>query len=73
MRYRYHFFYNPIEQQMAIMLQLCVAMVQDLGLSRNPRGKARKIILGEYGHRPTHEQSLAEKRAFLGTYYLTAA
>lgn len=70
----YHFFYHPEDQQLAIIIQLCVAMVQDLGLSKNPRDKLRKLALTEEqcGLVFKAERSAAEKRAFLGTYYLTA-
>jgi hypothetical protein len=57
---------------MAMVVQLCVAMVQDLGYSKNSKEKASKLP-------PLEEQTsiileserfLAERRAFLGTYYL---
>ncbi|CAO2650118.1 Nn.00g014100.m01.CDS01 [Neocucurbitaria sp. VM-36] len=60
----YHFFYEPGKQQLALMMQMCVATMQDLGLSRNGR---KTPTTGS-----TPEKSPAEKRAILGTYYLAA-
>ncbi|KAJ4299129.1 hypothetical protein N0V90_004373 [Kalmusia sp. IMI 367209] len=54
------------------MIQLCVAMVQDLGLSKNPQDMKKKLALGESGGIAYTTRALAEKRAFLGTFYLTA-
>ncbi|KAL5374714.1 hypothetical protein DPSP01_011732 [Paraphaeosphaeria sporulosa] len=68
----YHFYYDPIKQQLAVMLQLCVAMLQDLGFSKNPRNAKKKITMGDTGANLYSVRSLAEKRAFLGTYYLAA-
>ncbi|KAH7130240.1 hypothetical protein B0J11DRAFT_429636 [Dendryphion nanum] len=54
----YHFFYRPECQQMANTIQLCVAMVQDLGLTKRGNGS------------DTNGRSAAEKRALLGTFYV---
>ncbi|KAF2439641.1 hypothetical protein P171DRAFT_490333 [Karstenula rhodostoma CBS 690.94] len=68
----YHFYYDPIRQQLATMLQLCVAMIQDLGFSKNTQNAKRKITMGEIGANIYSVRSLAVKRAFLGTFYLAA-
>ncbi|KAH7383846.1 hypothetical protein BKA66DRAFT_511923 [Pyrenochaeta sp. MPI-SDFR-AT-0127] len=60
----YQFFYRPRKQQLAVMLQLCIAMVQDLGQAKNTREHHNKS--------PTSSTSQAEKRALLGAYYLAA-
>lgn len=54
----YHPFYHPMNQQIAIIIQLCVAYVQDLGFSSNQKQKKA-------------DDPLPGKRAFLGTYFLT--
>ncbi|KAF2634079.1 hypothetical protein P280DRAFT_474889 [Massarina eburnea CBS 473.64] len=67
----YHFFYRPANQQLAIVIQLCVAMVQDLALSKNPRDKGRKLkMTDDLFSTSVTERSSASERAFLGTYYL---
>jgi hypothetical protein len=60
----YHFFYRPGKQQLALMVQMCVATAQDLELSRRPKGSEE----------PSSSLSkfVAEQRAILGTYYLAA-
>lgn len=71
----YHQFYRPMTQQLSITLQLCVAMIQDLGLSKNPKDKARKTTLTEdqSGIAYKSQRTNAEKRVFLGTYCATVA
>ncbi|KAF1951584.1 hypothetical protein CC80DRAFT_204263 [Byssothecium circinans] len=67
----YHFFYRPANQQLAILIQLCVAMVQDLALSKNPQ-KGRKLRLTDDPLSTSiTERSPAGERAFLGTYYIS--
>jgi hypothetical protein len=58
----YHFFYRPGIQQLALMVQLCVAMAQDFGVSKKWRAQ----------HSTCHsfEKSVPGQRAMLGTYYL---
>lgn len=69
----YHYFYQPERQQLSIIIHLCVAIIQDLGISKNPRDKARKFMSGvENEALLKSERPIAEKRAFLGTFYLTA-
>lgn len=58
----YHFFYRPGKQQLTLMVQLCVAAVQDMGVSRNVRAQ----------HNTDPRMAVVEKRAILGTYYLAA-
>lgn len=67
----YHSFYHPANQQLAIIVQLCVALVQDLGLSRNTKTKPGKWSVAECGLLSRPKGSLAEKRAYLGTFFLT--
>lgn len=54
------------------MLQICVAMVQDLNFSKNSQDSKRRLIMGAGGSDLFTTRLLAEKRAFLGTFYLTA-
>lgn len=71
----YHYFYKPQNQHISIIIQLCVAMIQDLGLSKNPKDRARKLTLTEdqCGLTFKADRSTAEKRAVLGAYYLAVA
>lgn len=62
--------------QLAIVLQLCVAMILDLNLSKNRKEKSGDAALGEKQRGISSEKSentLNEKRAVLGTFYLVAA
>jgi hypothetical protein len=61
----YQYFYHPGKQQLALMVQMCVATAQELGTSTRTTNRAAKASLPEV--------SLAEDRALLGTYYLAAA
>jgi hypothetical protein len=63
----YHFFYKPKNQQLSVILQLCVAMTQGLNLTKDSRSKARSQDPTR-DPRESLEQSSAEKRAFLGTF-----
>ncbi|KAF2707864.1 hypothetical protein K504DRAFT_458347 [Pleomassaria siparia CBS 279.74] len=74
----YHFFYQSKNQQLAITLQLCVAMAQDLNLTKGSKEKEKEKERTRNHPLPgvpieALEESTAEKRAFLGTYFLTAA
>lgn len=71
----YQSFYRPQSQLLATMLQLCVAMVRDLGLAKNPRDSAHKrpFFEEDCGLLFKVEPSTAERRALLGTYYLNMA
>jgi hypothetical protein len=68
----YHFFYRPKNQQLSVVIQLCVAMTQDLSLAKDQKDKAR-ILDPKRSPREAIERSSAEKRAFLGTYFVVAA
>lgn len=59
----YNHFYMPGKQQMGIMLQLCIAVLQDLG---DP-----KTFKTENGSQKA-KVSMTEKRARLGTYFVAA-
>jgi hypothetical protein len=67
----YHGFYHPMYQQLTVIVQLCVALVQDLGLSKNTNIKPGKWSTADYGGISRANRTLHEKRAFLGTYFLT--
>lgn len=68
----YHGFYHPVTQQLTIVVQLCVALVHDLGLSKTAKPKPGKWPITDCGTgRP--KGTVAEKRAFLGTYVLSVA
>jgi hypothetical protein len=54
------------------MLHIGIAMLQDLGFSKNPQNAKNKITMGEIGANMYTVRSLAEKRVFLGTFYLAA-
>jgi hypothetical protein len=66
----YHSFYHPASQQLATILQLCVALVQELGLSKNVKVKPGKWSLAECAILSRSKGSLAEKRAYLGSFFL---
>jgi hypothetical protein len=68
----YHGFYHPANQQLTVVVQLCTALVQDLGLSKPKRTMPGKWSTSNCGIRNRPKSSLAEKRAFLGTCFLTA-
>jgi hypothetical protein len=58
------YFYMPGAQHLALMMQLCVAVAQNLGQS--------KLARTAHDMGPKSERSTAEKRALLGTYYMAA-
>ncbi|KAF2030238.1 hypothetical protein EK21DRAFT_66021 [Setomelanomma holmii] len=60
----YHFFYKPGKQQLALMVQMCVATAQDLGLARKLRDRD---VFSSAPRAPP-----AEDRALLGTYFISA-
>ncbi|KAF2831676.1 hypothetical protein CC86DRAFT_142368 [Ophiobolus disseminans] len=66
----YHAFFHPSNQQLAIIVQLCVALVQDLGLSRRTKPKPGKWAVTDCSMNERPKGSLAEKRAYLGTFFL---
>ncbi|KAF2260070.1 hypothetical protein CC78DRAFT_536671 [Lojkania enalia] len=68
----YHFSYRAHSQHITIIIQLCVALIQDLGLSKNPREKLRNVA-PDRGVVFNSQRYAAEQRAFLGTYYLAVA
>jgi hypothetical protein len=61
----YHFFYQPGKQQLALMIQFCVATAQELGLAKKCKERDISSVAPVL--------SAAENRALLGTYYLAAA
>lgn len=68
----YHGFYHPASQQLSTVVQLCVAMVQDLGYSTPLKRRPGKFSASECSIFNRPSGSLSEKRAFLGTWYLSA-
>lgn len=58
----YQYYYRPGQQQLALMIQMCVAMAQELGLTKTCKTSDSTPVL-----------SRAEHRALLGTFYLAAA
>jgi hypothetical protein len=60
----YQYFYTPGTQHLAVVMQLCVAVAQNMGQSKTAR------TAHDMG--PRSEMSAADKRALLGTYYLAA-
>jgi hypothetical protein len=66
----YHSFYHPANQQLATILQLCVALVQELGFSKNAKAKPGKWSIAECASINRSKGSLAEKRAYLGSFFL---
>ncbi|KAF1935721.1 hypothetical protein EJ02DRAFT_415320, partial [Clathrospora elynae] len=65
----YTAFYRPATQQIAIIVQLCVALVQDLEFSSNQKKRVRPAAMKQY-EQAVPSDPLAGKRAFLGTYFL---
>jgi hypothetical protein len=61
----YHYYYKPVKQQLALMIQMSVAMAQEIGLSKKCRNRDVTDT--------SPALSAAENRALLGTYYLAAA
>lgn len=68
----YIFFFKHQSHQLSIMTQICVAMVQDLQLSKNG---CQKTFRDSDGPREAVKarRTTPEKRAYLGTYYLAVA
>jgi hypothetical protein len=61
----YHYYYHPGQQQLALMIQMCVALAQELGLSMKAKGRGFSD--------PPSVPSNSENRALLGTFYVAAA
>jgi hypothetical protein len=62
----YQHYYRPGKQQLALIIQMCVATAQELGTGR-------KCIVGNDTSKSSSSLSGAEERAYLGTFYLAAA
>lgn len=67
----YHTFYLPRNQQVAIIVQLCVALIQDLGISKNIKAKPGKWSVSDCGLHGRAKGTISEKRAYLGTFFLS--
>lgn len=66
----YHSFYYPANEQLSIVVQLCVGLVQDLGLSKTIKKRPDPASIF-YCNRHSKGDSAARNRAYLGTYFLT--
>lgn len=68
----YIFFFKQQSNQLSIILQICVAMVFDIQLSKGP---CQKRTPDSSGQREAVKggRTAAEMRAYLGTYYFTVA
>ncbi|KAL5116259.1 hypothetical protein ACEQ8H_005817 [Pleosporales sp. CAS-2024a] len=72
----YHSFYHPVNQQITTIVHLCIAMVYDLGYTRNTPTKTVKCMVADSQAIPKSQSTKElpvthhEKRALLGTYYL---
>lgn len=70
-----HAFYRAAKRQLGLLVQLCVAQVYDLGLSKNPqdriyRRKANGMVVPNSDFES--DRTWDEKRALIGTFYLTS-
>lgn len=66
----YHAFYKPVNQQLAVIVQLCVAFVQDLGISKHCKQQPAKWSVAECAIVGRPRGVIAEKRAYLGTFFV---
>ena len=66
----YHAFYHPTNQQLVLLVQMCVALVQELGLSKHRKKRNGLASIMSCGPAPAMDE-MAAKRAFLGTYFLS--
>lgn len=70
----YHYYFDPKKPQIFLMLQLCVTLIHDLGLDKNPSEKRAKLTdSGQLVEGNYFQRSAAEKRALLGAYFLSAS
>ncbi|KAF5555876.1 cercosporin resistance protein [Fusarium mexicanum] len=65
-----YFFISYEKQQIVPIAQLCISLVQNLGLDQNPDNMRRKVDLGpdETAHGRKAARSAEQLRALLGTY-----
>jgi hypothetical protein len=66
----YQYFFSYEKQQIVQLAQLCVSLVQSLGLDQNPNNTRRKVDLGpdETASGRKAARSTDQLRALLGTY-----
>jgi hypothetical protein len=70
----YHYFFDPKKPQIFLMLQLCLTLIHDLGLDKNPSDKKARLTDSDQPVEAYHlHRSAAEKRALLGAYFLSAS
>ncbi|KAF5008359.1 hypothetical protein FDECE_5402 [Fusarium decemcellulare] len=70
--YQYH--YTPEKQQIVQLAQLCVALVQNLGLDQNPGNSKRTVNLGPDETEPYRgsARTTDQLRALLGAYCISS-
>jgi hypothetical protein len=70
----YHSHFLPHRQQVFLLSQLCITLVHELGLDRNPVDRKRKtdLELDHLGLCGASSRSRAELRALLGTYCMAS-
>ncbi|KAF4962597.1 hypothetical protein FSARC_9375 [Fusarium sarcochroum] len=70
----YQYFFSSEKQQIVQLAQLCVSLVQSLGLDQNPDNTRRKVDLGpdETASCRREARSTDQLRALLGTYCTTS-
>lgn len=71
----HYYFVFPHKQQMLLLSQLCVTLVYQLELDKNPKNKKRRINLEHRDHEQDEidDSSTARVRAMLGAYYLSSS
>jgi hypothetical protein len=71
----YHHVFDPQKQQLVLFTQLCVTLVHELGLDRNPKiSKRRRTPLnpGVVAIEKSSSKTPAQNRALLGAYYISS-
>jgi hypothetical protein len=75
----YHFHFHPASKQMYMFLQMCVSLVTDLSLDKHPKSYSQRvgfdvskiqIRVAGLPDEGENSRTAAERRAFLGCYYL---
>jgi hypothetical protein len=69
----YHFFLDQRKPRVSLFVQLCTLLVQDLGLDMHPHEPRTPAKYSGTDEVQSSQRSLAEKRALLGTYYVSAS
>lgn len=71
----HYYFILPHKHQMLLLSQMCVSLVHQLEIDKNPKNKKRRMALelGDHEEEETATRSTGEMRAMLGTYYLSSS